>query len=341
MREPVSSPFTSFLAQHFDQINDYLATFFDGQATSADIERYLYTPLSAFTANAGKRHRPLICMLAATAVGGSFESARSAAAAIEHFQSGALIHDDIADNGQLRRAKPCMHLTEGTGLAINCGDLALTMVTKTVLDDPTLEADVKLRVLHELTEMIVRTIEGQALDLGWVRDGRFDISVDDYLDMATHKTAYYSGATPLATGAIIGGGSEEQIEALRAFGLHTGLAFQIQDDLLNLIGTKEAANKDFRTDITEGKRTLVAVHALSDERYHDEIEAILSSGTEDPAQLARAVEIFQETGSIDYAHAYALDLTAKAKAAIEDVSLDPHARELFLSMADFFVERLN
>lgn len=341
MREPVSSPFTSFLAQHFDQINDYLATFFDGQATSADIERYLYAPLSAFTANAGKRHRPLICMLAATAVGGSFESARSAAAAIEHFQSGALIHDDIADNGQLRRGKPCMHLIEGTGLAINCGDLALTMVTKTVLDDPTLESDVKLRVLHELTEMIVRTIEGQALDLGWVRDARFDISVDDYLDMATHKTAYYSGATPLATGAIIGGGSEEQIEALSAFGLHTGLAFQIQDDLLNLVGTKEAANKDFRTDITEGKRTLVAVHALSDERYHNEIEAILSSGTEDPAQLARAVEIFQETGSIDYAHAYALDLTAKAKAAIEDVSLDPHAHELFLSMADFFVERLN
>lgn len=341
MREPVSSPFTSFLAQHFGQINDYLATFFDGQATSADIERYLYAPLSAFTANAGKRHRPLICMLAATAVGGSFESARSAAAAIEHFQSGALIHDDIADNGQLRRGKPCMHLTEGTGLAINCGDLALTMVTKTVLDDPTLESDVKLRVLHELTEMIVRTIEGQALDLGWVRDERFDISVDDYLDMATHKTAYYSGATPLAAGAIIGGGSEEQVEALRAFGLHTGLAFQIQDDLLNLVGTKEAANKDFRTDITEGKRTLVAVHALSDERHHDEVEAILSSGTEDPAQLARAVEIFQQTGSIEYAHAYALDLTAKAKAAIENVELDPHARELFLSMADFFVERLN
>ena len=189
--------------------------------------------------------------------------------------------------------------------------------------------------------MIVRTIEGQALDLGWVRDERFDISVDDYLDMATHKTAYYSGGTPLAAGAIIGGGSEEQIEALRAFGLHTGLAFQIQDDLLNLIGTKETANKDFRTDITEGKRTLVAVHALSDERYHDEVEAILSSGTEDPAQLARAVEIFQQTGSIDFAHAYALDLTAKAKAAIEDVSLDPHARELFLYMADFFVERLN
>ena len=343
MREPVSSPFTSFLAQHFDQINDYLATFFDGQATSADIERYLYTPLSAFTANAGKRHRPLICMLAATAVGGSFESARSAAAAIEHFQSGALIHDDIADNGQLRRGKPCMHLTEGTGLAINCGDLALTMVTKTVLDDPTLEPNVKLRVLHELTEMIVRTIEGQALDLGWVRDGRFDISVDDYLDMATHKTAYYSGATPLATGAIIGGGSEEQIEALRAFGLHTGLAFQIQDDLLNLIGTKEAANKDFRTDITEGKRTLVVVHALEHAQgnAHDELIDILSSKETDPESLERAVQIMREAGSIDFARSYAIKLAHDHQHDVEAVLPATPMRKLLVSMGDFFVSRLS
>ena len=342
MREPVSSPFTSFLAQHFDQINDYLATFFDGQATSADIERYLYAPLSAFTANAGKRHRPLICMLAATAVGGSFESARSAAAAIEHFQSGALIHDDIADNGQLRRGKPCMHLTEGTGLAINCGDLALTMVTKTVLDDPTLESDVKLRVLHELTEMIVRTIEGQALDLGWVRDERFDISVDDYLDMATHKTAFYSGATPLAAGAIIGGGSDEQIEALRAFGLHTGLAFQIQDDLLNLVGTKEAANKDFRTDITEGKRTLVVVHALQNAapEARERLVEILSSKERDPEVLAEAVAIMEETGSIDYARTFAEDLTLNAKARLAGALPPSQYRDLLVSMADWFVNRL-
>ena len=156
MREPVSSPFTSFLAQHFDQINDYLATFFDGQATSADIERYLYAPLSAFTANAGKRHRPLICMLAATAVGGSFESARSAAAAIEHFQSGALIHDDIADEAELRRGEPCLHLTEGLGLAINMGDLALSMVNGPVVNDPLLEDAVKVRVIKELIAMTCR-----------------------------------------------------------------------------------------------------------------------------------------------------------------------------------------
>ncbi len=342
MREPVSSPFTSFLAQHFDQINDYLATFFDGQATSADIERYLYAPLSAFTANAGKRHRPLICMLAATAVGGSFESARSAAAAIEHFQSGALIHDDIADNGQLRRGKPCMHLTEGTGLAINCGDLALTMVTKTVLDDPTLESDVKLRVLHELTEMIVRTIEGQARStwVGSVTGALISRLMTTWTWLRT-RPRFTAEPRRLPPEPLSAAAAISKSKRCAPLACTRALPFQIQDDLLNLVGTKEAANKDFRTDITEGKRTLVAYMRLSGERYHDEVEAILSSGTDDPAQLARAVEIFQETGSIDYAHTYALDLTAKAKAAIENVELDPHARELFLSMADFFVERLN
>ena len=335
------SPFSGFLNRHIDEINEYLATFFRDQTDDADIEKYLYAPLAAFSANAGKRHRPLICMLAAQAVGGSFESARSAAAAIEHFQSAALIHDDIADNGELRRGKPCMYLTEGEGIAINCGDLALSLVTGAVLDDDALTDQVKLRLLRELVDMTTRTIEGQALDLGWVRDKRFDLTVADYLSMATHKTAYYSGASPLACGAIIGGGSEEQIAALRSFGMDTGLAFQIQDDLLNLVGEKEARNKDFRTDITEGKRTLVAVKALEDRGYRDELVDILESGSKDPEVLAHAVDIFEKTGAIDYARSYSFELTARAKKTLGAIDLDRHSKSLFMSMADFFVERLS
>lgn len=337
----VQSPFIDFLNRHMEEINSYLVSFFLDQTDNADIDAYLYAPLKRYAENPGKRHRPLICMLAAQAVGGDFSSAISAAAAIEHFQSAALIHDDIADNGHLRRGKPCMHITEGEGIAINCGDLALSLVTGSVLDDPSLSDAMKIRLLHELVDMTTRTIEGQALDLGWVRDGRFDLTVDDYLCMATHKTAYYSGATPLACGAIIGGGSEEQIEALRSFGLDTGLAFQIQDDLLNLIGEKESRNKDFRSDITEGKRTLVAVHALGPEEHHDELVEILSSGTDDPEQLARAVEIFESCGSIEYAHAYSLELIARAKQTLAGIELDERCRSLFIAMADFFVERLN
>ena len=339
----MSSSFYEFLGEHAQEINDYLARYFRHQTDNADMERYLYAPLGHYSANAGKRHRPLICMLAATAVGGEPSHAMSCAAAIEHFQSAALIHDDIADNGQLRRGEPCLHISEGVGIAINCGDYALSLTCAAVANDPALDDALKVRLIRELTAMTARTIEGQALDLGWVRDGRFDLNIEDYLVMATHKTAFYSGAVPLACGAIIGGGSEEQIEVLRSFGLNTGLAFQIQDDLLNLVGKKEAANKDFRSDITEGKRTLVAVHALNyaGTAEHDELMGILTSGTEDADLLARAVEIMQNNGSIAFARSYAMELTEAAKAALESIELDEHCRELLLSMADFFVERLN
>ena len=337
----MSNAFAEYLRAHHADLDAYLLSFFDEERTGAptadDLERYLYAPLRAFAENGGKRHRPLICLLACRAVGGDPALARSCAAAIEHFQSAALIHDDIADNGQLRRGKPCLYLTEGVGLAINCGDLDLTLVTEAVLNDPALADDVRLRVMRELTAMTMRTIEGQALDLGWVRDERFDLTVDDYLRMATLKTAHYSGAVPLACGAIIGGGSDTQVEALRSFGLDTGLAFQIQDDLINLVGNDTA--KDFRTDITEGKRTLVAVHALSDAAVRDEVEGILRAGTSDPAQLARCVELFEQTGSIAYAHGVAEDLIARAKTTLAGIELDEGCRALLLDMADFFLDR--
>ena len=174
------------------------------------------------------------------------------------------------------------------------GDLALSLVNGTVINDPLLSDAVKVRVVSEMIEMTRRTIEGQALDIGWARDGRYDITPEDYLVMATHKTAHYSGAVPLAIGAIVGGGTEQQIEALRSYGLDTGLAFQIQDDLLNLIGSEESTKKDFRSDITEGKRTLMVVHALQNSSKRERLIEILSSKEKDSAVLAEAVDIMVE-----------------------------------------------
>lgn len=334
--------FEKFLTDKTADIDNYIAGFF-GEGTHPDMWRYLYGPLSEFSNNAGKRHRPLICLLACKAVGGDDEMARAAGAAIEHFHTAALIHDDIADESQLRRGKPCLHLQVGEGLAINAGDLALSLVTGTVLVDESLSDATKLRVLKELVDMTTRTIEGQALDIGWARDGRFDITVDDYLTMAAHKTAYYSGGVPLAVGAIIGGGTEEQIETLRAYGMSTGLAFQIQDDLLNLIGTKEATRKDFRGDITEGKRTLIMVHALENTQgsAHDELLDILSSKTDDPDKLERAVQIMQDAGSIDFARDHALKLAHDNQRELEEVLPANPARKLLVAMGDYFVSRLN
>jgi geranylgeranyl diphosphate synthase type I len=330
--------FELYLKRNAKKFDAYLARFFE-DGTHEDMGRYLYRLLGNYTANAGKRHRPLICMLAAEAVGGDPERARTAAAAIEHFHTAALIHDDIMDSSLTRRGAPCLHVTEGEALAINAGDLALALVTGTVVEDETLEPDVRLRLLRELVEMTTRTIEGQALDIGWARDNRFDVTVDDYLLMATHKTAFYSGAVPLAIGEIAGGGTEDEVAALRAFGQATGLAFQIQDDVLNLVGKREVTKKDFRSDVTEGKRTLAAVHALEHSDRRERLLEILASRTEEPSLLEEAVTIMRESGSIEFARSYARDLVLTAQADLEAALPKSKARDLLLSMADFFVER--
>ena len=334
--------FEDYLDRYADHVGDAINAFIP-KGTHPDMDRYLYEPLLQFSRNGGKRHRPLICFAACMAVGGNPEQALSAAAAMEHFHTAALIHDDIADGAELRRGKTCLYLTEGLGLAINMGDLGLQLVNGTVAKDPGLDDHTKVRVLTELIEMTKRTIEGQALDIGWARDKRYDITPEDYLIMATCKTAHYSGAVPLAIGAIIGGGTETQIEGLRNYGLDTGLAFQIQDDLLNLIGKTESTKKGFRDDITEGKRTLVVVHALKNLEGDDRERLIelLSSRTKDPAELEEAVQIMESAGSIEYARNYAENLTSIAKNRLVDM-IDPSpARDLLISMADWFVSRLS
>lgn len=331
--------FEEYLDVYAQQVGELINTYIP-RGSHPDMDRYLYDPLLAYSQNGGKRHRPLICFAACLAVGGNARLATSAAAAIEHFHTAALIHDDIADEAELRRGVECLHLQEGVGLAINAGDIALSLVNGTVMEDPDLSNDVKVRVVGELVRMTQRTVEGQALDIGWARDGRYDITPEDYLIMATHKTAHYSGAVPLAVGAIIGEGSESEIEGLRNYGLDTGLAFQIQDDLLNLIGSEESTQKDFRNDITEGKRTLVVVHALQNSPHKQRLIDILSSREKDQKVLAEAVQIMEESGSLDYARVYAENLTSIAKNRLLEVVGPSQARNLLISMADWFVNRL-
>ena len=124
--------FEEYLERYAVPAGDLVNTFIP-KGSHPDMDRYLYEPLLRFSRNGGKRHRPLICFAACLAVGGNPAQATSAAAAIEHFHTAALIHDDIADEAELRRGEPCLHLTEGLGLAINMGDLGLQLVNGTVV----------------------------------------------------------------------------------------------------------------------------------------------------------------------------------------------------------------
>jgi len=337
--------FAAYLAEKRHVIEAYIEAHvpvpLPEELTAADLDRYLYAPLARFTASGGKRTRPALCLLGCEAVGGTDTSALSCAAAIEDFQSAALIHDDIADEGELRRGQPCVYLSEGTGIAINVGDLALVTVTAKILRDETLKPAVRMRVLEELVSMQERTLEGQALDLGWVRDGRWDVSTRDYLCMASHKTAFYSAATPLSVGAICGNGTDEQIEALGSFGMDAGLAFQLKDDLLNLVGDADAQGKDFRSDITEGKRTMIVTRAIEHlaGTEREELVSILSSHVTDTATLRRGVELMEMSGAIAAVCEYAHSLAQSAKNDLTGIKLVGDTHQVLESMADFFVER--
>ena len=143
----------------------------------------------------------------------------------------------------------------------------------------------------------------------------------------------------------MGGGSEEAAEGLLNVGISAGVAFQLQDDLLNLVGDAKTQGKDLRSDITEGKRTLAVVWALEhlDEARREELVGLLGSGTSDPVELARAVELIDAGGGLKRCRERALELAEDAKGRTEALAAAGHitveARDLLASMADFFVER--
>lgn len=338
--------FPAFLQEFAKEMNEEICAQIP---TSIDeqINKYLYDPLKAFCRNGGKCSRPLTCLLGAIAtkdnncsVDDAVEHAMTAACAIEIFQDAALIHDDIADEAQTRRNAPCLHITEGIGPALNMGDFVLCLVDDMVLFDSNLEPDAKRIVLLQISEMKSRTIEGQAMDLSWARDERFDLTVEDYFKMATHKTAFYTCAYPLSVGAATTTNyTSNAVEHLFNFGISCGLAFQIKDDLLNV--TNEST-KDFALDITEGKRTLMVIHALEnlDATDRAKLIEILSKKTTDKTEIDDAISLLEKAGSLKFAENQVSTLVNEALEELEHVA-PSHARDILADMAKWCWTRTN
>ena len=183
-----------------------------------------------------------------------WEAAMWLATTLELFQNWVLIHDDIADDSEERRGLPALHRQYGVPLALNAGD-ALHAYMWGALQ----KADVPA-AYAEILSMIHRTAEGQHLDLAWVQEGQWNLSSADYLDMVRLKTAYYTVVVPLRLGAMAAG--REPDRRFEEAGTALGAAFQIRDDVLNLIGDPAAYGKEIGGDLLEGKRTLIVLRWL-------------------------------------------------------------------------------
>ncbi len=339
--EDAGARFSSYVNRWRDSID---AALLGGLAlgVSKDLRGFYHRPLMEFLARGGKRTRPALVLLGCEVEGGNPTRALGAAAAVEHFQAAALIHDDIADHAATRRGEPAVHVREGEGLAITIGDGALVESFLDILGSRGLSPELQLELIGELSEMMMRTVEGQALDVGWARDARFDLSPDDYLEMATLKTAHYSVATPLVMGALIAGAPEAHVEALREAGLSLGLAFQIADDLLDLEGSVEVLGKEPLGDIAEGKRTLALTYALEglDEELGAELTTILDAEDASKAQIERAASLIREGGGVERARAKAEGLAKGASEVLEALELGEGDAALALrSLPHYVLER--
>ena len=316
-----------------------------GSSSIGEID-LLYKMMRDYPSRTAKGMRPFLCVTACRAMGGREDDCLVTASAIELFQNWILIHDDIEDESELRRGEPTLHRRYTVPLAINAGD-ALHARTWGVLagNEARLGPEKTLRVMREFSNMVNVTTEGQHMELAWVRNRRWDLSESDYYEMCTRKTSWYTIASPCRLGAIVAGAPEAELEKLLNFGLKLGVAFQIQDDALNLVGDQSKYGKETSDDILEGKRTIMLLRLLelAGGREKKRVLSIMNKPRKrkTSSDVRYVLSLMQKHGTIGYAKARSKGLLAEALAIAETVEWrgDREWVDLLKSFARFAVER--
>jgi geranylgeranyl diphosphate synthase type II len=235
----------------------------------------LYDLILDYPMRGGKALRPALSIATCLGLGGHLEAILPTAATLELYHNAFLIHDDIEDESWWRRGKPTLHIDHGVPIAVNVGDAMLSLSLQPLLDNvERVGLGPALRILRAVAKMTRLTVDGQALELEWVRSNTWWLGDADYLKMVELKTSWYSFITPLQAGAIAAGAEPERLAPLEALGRHLGAAFQITDDLLNLRADPEEYGKEIGGDLWEGKRTLMLLHTLRSAEPKDRERAV-------------------------------------------------------------------
>jgi geranylgeranyl pyrophosphate synthase len=288
-------------------------------------QKHLYALVSDFVGRSGKGLRPALCIATARALGGRAEDAYPAAAGIEMLHNAFLVHDDIEDGSDARRGVATMHRRVGVPIAVNTGDamnaLAMRFFRRSA---ETLGPVAAIRILDEVDHMLVESLEGQATELGWVRENDLSVGTDDYLLLVLKKTAWYSFIHPMRIGAIVANAEDPHLDRFDRLGYLLGLAFQITDDVLNLRGSASRYGKEIDGDLWEGKRTIALTHALAhvDGAERLWIGDFLSRPRERrlPREVMRLHDILERIGSIDWAQESASVFGRAAARELDDVA---------------------
>lgn len=240
--------------------NDEILALFENylaQIKLPEEPQILYSPIIYSMSGGGKRIRPTLLLLACEAYGGNVQDALPAAAAVEMFHNFTLLHDDIMDNAEVRRGKPSVYAKWGENVAILSGDAMMIYSYHLLRRVPESKLS---RIMEIFTPMALQVCEGQQYDMDFENCAK--VSVVEYMRMIELKTSVLLAGSAMI-GAVLGDASVEECRKIYRYALELGLAFQLQDDLLDSYGTEEELGKKIGGDILEGKKTYLMLQAMS------------------------------------------------------------------------------
>ncbi|MBW9220852.1 polyprenyl synthetase family protein [Methanothermococcus sp. SCGC AD-155-M21] len=298
-----------------------------------DKENKLYDASKHLLFAGGKRIRPYLAILAYLLKKEDIEEVLPSAIAVELIHNYTLIHDDIMDNDDKRRGKPTVHVNYGMPIAILAGDLLYAKAFEAISN---IEDSKKAHeVLKILSKSCVDVCIGQAMDMEF--ENRGSITLEEYFDMIYKKTGALI-VSPVEIGAVMGECTEEEKRALCEYAKRIGLAFQTQDDILDLIGNKDKIGKPVGSDIREGKKTVIVIHALENlpKDKKERLLEIMGNNETTEEEIKEAIDILKD--SIDYAREITIKYIEESKEYLK--IFDPEKRKSLEKIADFIGERI-
>ena len=298
----------------------------------------LYEPISYILSLGGKRMRPALLLMACELFGGDVNKAIQPALAIEVFHNFTLMHDDIMDNAPIRRGKTTVHERWNKNVAILSGDVMLIEGYKLMMQ---VENSILRQVMDIFNETAVGVCEGQQLDMEF--ETRDVVDINEYINMIRLKTAVVLGGA-LKIGALIGGASTADATLLSDFGVQLGVAFQLQDDILDVYGDPEKFGKQVGGDIISNKKTYLLIKALelAKGEQADELNAFLSSTHLDNTEkVAGVTRIYNNLEIRQHAEIAMQAYAEKAFSALEQINLPDEHKQYLHNFAGGLLVREN
>lgn len=301
-------------------------------------------PIWEFLDRGGKRWRPTLFILVCEALGKDPKEFLDFAIIPEVIHNGLIMIDDIEDSSESRRGKPCTHKLFGLDIAINAGNEMFYLPLLTLIKNKERLPPSKMNKIYEIyVQEMINVGFGQAMDIAWHRGlaNADEISQKQYMQMCAYKTGTIARmSAKIAT--VLTDASDDVVEKIGRFAESIGVAFQIQDDILDLVSEEFAEMKGgLGQDITEGKRTLMVIHTLEKAEPNDRkrLLEILNMHTTDQRLRDKAINIIRDYGSIDYTKNYARSIVSESWKDVDDVLSSSEAKEKLKAFADYLIER--